>query len=334
MKNIKNTTKYIQVIKIVLIAMVFSITLTNIAFAETSWEADNSWDNSNDGVWADNSWDNNGNEVWADNSWDNSNDGVWADNSWSNTTDGTWADNSWSGGSDYVETTTEYTYNQPGYSYGYYGGSYYPTRSNYVGVGYVATPGYTIPNQVSPIQATPNYVYNGFTGVNPTYTQPTYYPQYVQYPQTVSVVPNQVLSYQDTNSSLDSVYLSDVPYTGFSDYYGLIIFISILLSWSAVLAYMFLKRKIAEKTLFASVYTNTDRQDMDASVNSGFVNQIVSDKADIREVEEYARMKKVLLSTDAASKLVRVQRLGEGNAKSIIDNLSKNEWVAVGEKDL
>lgn len=335
MKNIKNTAKYIKTIKIVLIIMLFSIVLPLIARAD---EEDLGYDTV---TYPDYGYDT---VTYPDYGYDTV---TYPDYGYDTVTypdygydTVTYPDYGYDKvtypdyGYDTV-TTIGYGY---GYGYGYnYPRSYYPTgRSNWVGVGVALNPGWTIPTPPSLPTPPGNIVTPVYQPIaNPVYI-PTYQPQTVSvyYPQSTTY-PNQVLSYQDTNPSLDSVYLSDIPYTGLSDYYGLIVFISILLSWSATLAYMFLRRKISEKMLFANVYSNTDRKnDMNDSINSGFVNQIVSDKSDIREVEEYAKMKKVLLSTDATSKLVRLQRLGEGNAKSIIDNLSTNEWIAVGEKNL
>ena len=294
MEKIINTTKYMKYIKTLVSVALLVAISPMVSFAQSYPIESDYADNSMEWDYADNSME-----------WD------YADNSQSN----------------YVYTRSEYY--QPGYSY-YPSYSYsYPTRSNWVGVGSSVTviPGVQQPNYVYP--TTPNYVQASFTGASPVYTQPTYVQSYVP------PVQNQVLAYTDTNPSLDSVYLSDVPYTGLSDYYGLIAFMSLMISWSAILAYVFLKRKIEEKNMFASVYASTNKsEEVEGSIISNFVNQVASDKSDIREVEEYARMKKVLLSTDAATKIVKMQRLGKGSAKSTIDQFSKNDWVAVGEKDL
>ena len=82
-------------------------------------------------------------------------------------------------------------------------------------------------------------------------TYPTYYSQPTYYTQPLPAQ-NQVLAYTDTNPSLSSVYLSDVPYTGLSDSLPIIIFILSLILWSGILAYVFLKRKIHSKNLLAT----------------------------------------------------------------------------------
>ncbi|MFH1607418.1 MAG: hypothetical protein ABIC91_08780, partial [Nanoarchaeota archaeon] len=151
-------------------------------------------------------------------------------------------------------------------------------------------------------------------------------------PPTSTYYPNQVLAYTDTNSNLDSVYLSDIPSTGFADYYGTLIFISILISWSAILAYIFLKRKIKSETMPAVAYINKTK--INDSVNSNVANQIVSDNTDISKVEEYARMNKVLLSSDASIKLVKLFRLGKINVSDYIRSVATREWIAIGENQI
>ncbi len=167
----------------------------------------------------------------------------------------------------------------------------------------------------------------GFSGGNSSY----YYPQ-------STTIPNQILSYTMTNPGLSSVYLSEVPNTGFSDYSGTIIFISLLLSWSAILAYVFLKKKIEAQMPFANVLASTntiiEASDTNDSVTSNLANQIASDNSDISKVEEYARMNKVLLSSDAVLKLIKLSRLGQINVSGFIKKIATSEWVAVGEEQI
>jgi hypothetical protein len=200
-------------------------------------------------------------------------------------------------------TYTPASYTAPSVS-GASSGVYTPGNSNYT------DPSYSVPQ-------TPNIIYgnNYNSGVS----------------LTSQVIPNQVLAYTDTNSSLDSVYLSDIPATGFSDYYGILMFISILISWSAILAYVFLKRKIESQTTSAIAEINkTEIGNIDNHVTSNLLNKITSDNSDIKKVEEYARINKVLLSSDASVKIVKLSRLGQINASEYIRSIAKGEWIAVG----
>jgi hypothetical protein len=81
-------------------------------------------------------------------------------------------------------------------------------------------------------------------------------------------------------------------------------------------------------------HAQQEMQVAEASVSNEFIGTITSDTKDLSFVEEYARMKKVILSSDASVKLVKLQRLGKGSAVEIIDTLSGNEWTAVGENDI
>ena len=153
---------------------------------------------------------------------------------------------------------------------------------------------------------------------------------------TSQVIPNQVLAYTDTNPGLDSVYLSDVPNTGFEDYYRSIIFISLLLSWSATLAYILLRKKIKSSQVIpvavSSSKTEADMKEND--INTTLLDKINSDNTDISKVEEYARTNKILLSSDAAIKIVKLSRLGKINASEYIRGISTGDWIAIGESQI
>ena len=206
------------------------------------------------------------------------------------------------------------------YSGGYYGGTNTLTRS-------------------------PNYVYNtsqvnsggylGGGGGLAYYSQPTYYGSQPAY-YNQSTIPNQVLSYINTNPNLASVYLSDVPYTGFEDYYGTLIFISLLISWSAILAYVFLKNKVGSQKVLVKAYAETIEKDIikDNSVVSNLMNQINSDNSDISKVEEYARTNKILLSSDASTKLIKLSRLGRINVSEYLKGIAVGEWITLGENQI
>lgn len=296
MKNTKITTKYIGIIAI-LIAAVLSI--ASPAMADQVYDVGN-YDNSYDVGNYDNSYD--------VGNYDNSNSGTSYD----------------------TYDTYTYTVSSGGNNTTTYDPYYYNYNSNVSSGGYYV-PAYN-PNPIpAPLQPVDRSVTTGgFYGGN-TYVAPTTY--YVPNQTTVSsggyTIPNQVLAYTDTNPTLDSVYLSDVPYTGFADNMKVALFISALVIFSSVLAYLFLKRK--EQIAYASVSgVKNSKSDM----RDNFTSQMTSDTKDIVSVEEYARMKKVLLSSDASAKIVKLSRLGKINASSFIGSLATGEWVAVGEKDI
>ena len=188
-----------------------------------------------------------------------------------------------------------------------------------------------------------------FSGGNSSYTGPEnyFYPQSytvssasfsdgsVNYPYQYSqptFTQNQVLAYTDTNPSLSSVYLSDVPYTGLADSLPMVIFIFSLTLWSGILAYAFLKRKIKSYEPVAVI--STSETNKNHSMTSSFMNQIFADSSDVNEVEKYARMNKILLSSDASAKIVKLSRLGKINASEYIRSIATGEWKAIGEGDI
>jgi len=367
MKNTKTTTEYFKLFATVLIAMVFSISLPCLAYAQYS---DMSYDYSDYGYsdygYSDFSYDY-GYDTGYDYSYDYSDTGY--DYSYD------YPDVSY----DYADVGYDYT--DMGYDYsdyytntydytgGYYGGNYY----NY-GLGFVTSGGYSggtntytgpATYSVPPPGDVTSGIYAGGTNtyVAPTgydvaspgdvtsgiyaggtntyvepysyYTQPYYYSSQPSYYSQPTLYSNQVLAYTDTNPSLESIYLSDIPNTGFEDYSKTIIFISVLLFWSAILAYMFLKRKIESQKELSVVAVNTNQtKSDDGSVSSNFLNKITSDNSDIRKVEEYARINKILLSSDASMKLVKLSRLGQINVAEYIKNIAKGEWLAVGASQI
>ena len=143
---------------------------------------------------------------------------------------------------------------------------------------------------------------------------------------------NQVLAYSATNPNLQSVYLSNVPYTGAGDTMKVIGFISILLLWSAGLSYIFLKRKEQENAVAVSVVT-TDAGD-NAKMFEKFSMDIHSDNQAIESIETFARMNQVLLSSDAVRELAKLSRLNRVKPKEVIEKMSTGEWTTVGENDL
>lgn len=136
-------------------------------------------------------------------------------------------------------------------------------------------------------------------------------------------IQNQVLAYTDTNPDLTAVYLSDVPYTGLEDIFKSILFISILLIWSGLLSYMFLKRNKIQEVYIKSEETSK-KQD-------SFVSE---DEAGLNQISEYAKMYKIILSSDALVKIFKLAKTRKINASEIIRQVSKGDWVSIGEKDL
>ena len=143
---------------------------------------------------------------------------------------------------------------------------------------------------------------------------------------------NQVLAYTATNPNLQSVYLSNVPYTGAGDTAKVIGFISVLLLWSAGLSYMFLKRKEQENAVVASVAV-TNAGD-NAKMFEKFSMEINSDNQAIESIETFARMNQVLLSSDAVKELAKLSRLNRVKPREVIEKMSTGEWTTVGEADL
>ena len=362
MKNTGNITKYIKITGIALIAMFFVVALPVIALADDGddFSYGGNTDSSSYGGNTDVT-------TYGGNTDSYSNGGNTDVTTYGGNTD----ESSYGGNTDeytYGGNTDEYTYggNTDEYTYGgntdtytpttsYYADNYYPTTSGYSsgggyysgGPSYYVTPTYTQPTSVN-VSNSGQTTYVTPTVETTTNTQsPTYYSQTegnsvysagynTSYPEITSQpVSNQVLAYSNTNPNLASVYLSSVPATGFDDYLGTIIFISILLIWSAILSYIFLKRKMEAQMVLAGVNSSAIKIDgaKDSEV-SDFENQIASDNADINKVEQYARTKKVLLSSGASIKLVKLGRQGKINASEFIRSMATGEWKAVGENNI
>jgi hypothetical protein len=328
MENITNTTKYTKAIQIVLIVAAFSIAMPLVAKADWYWsDIAQTWYQTGDSSSNNNSVDENnvGSFTYGEN----------------NTGSYVYDTNANSGSYVYDTGTNNYSNN-----YSYTG--YYPTYYGNSGSNWVSSGGFI----QGPTNLTAPTVYNvtgnsivesaSFSsGASYSYPSTYYYPQsytvssggptYYQTP-----VQNQVLAYTDTNPNVSSVYLSDVPYTGLSDYYPVLIFVSILVSFSAILSYIFLKRKIAAEQAFVNAYVNTTevKSNQKDSINSELMNQIASDNSDINMISEYARKNKILLSTDATIKLVKLGRAGQLNVSEYIKNISTGDWQAIGEKQI
>ena len=137
---------------------------------------------------------------------------------------------------------------------------------------------------------------------------------------------NQVLAYSATNPSLQSVYLSNVPYTGAGDDAKVIGFLSMILLWSAGLSYIFLKRKEKEQLVAVSGSIGDGQQNLQSSV---FENSNI-----LESIENIARKNKVILSSEAIVKIAKLQELKKINPSAVIVKISKGEWTTCGENDL
>jgi hypothetical protein len=254
-----------------------------------------------------------------------------------------WDYNPGNGGSgtwDETITTTETTFETYGQSYyggGYYGGGYYTEPSSFYGratqypIYYVTLPSpiVTAPTFVS---ATPTpiiyAVYNppASTVSSGSFVYPVTYTQ----PLQSTYVPNQVLAYTDTNNpELSAVYLSNLPATGAGDVVRVTLFALTLIAWSLLATYYLLRRKA--KMQFAEIVSNEPVKVTDENKSTMLIG---SDTSDMESLENYARENKVLLSTDAVKKLVKLERLNKADSFRLIKKMSKNEWLAVGEGDL
>ena len=329
MEKIINTTKYMKALKIVLIAVAFAISSPLTTLAST-WEigpdSGSTWETGTTDSGS--TW-----EIGPDSgsTWEiGTNSGSTWETGTTNTNPILLRTVS-SGGSSIGNTTQVQSVSYPviirqvtsgGYSGGYSTYEdptvyYVPTATVTSGSFSGGTNYYTAPTTYYVPSAT---VQSGsFNGASPTYVAaPT---------PTVS---NQVLAYNDT--PLNAVYLSGIPATGFEDTLPAIIFISSLILWSAILAFLFLKRKIDSQTVFATAFIN--KSEINNKEVSNFANQIASDNSDISKVEEYARSNKVLLSSDAGVKLVKLSRLGKINVSEYIQSIATGEWVAIGENQI
>ncbi len=239
----------------------------------------------------------------------------------------------------YTDTGTTYVdsygYTNTGTTYvssggGYYGGSY--GYGGYSGGSSVYSGGYT-----GGVPATPTYYVGGgpLTVYSGGYSGGTSASYYYYPPVTTTYIPpvqNQVLAYNDT-PTLSSVALSDVPYTGAGDVFKVLLFAIALTVWSLFIALAFLKRKA--RMQIVPIENSVLGKTSGANKFSGnFSNSVDSDEKAIEDLGNYARLKKVLLSSDASVKLVKLQRLENINLSNLINKISGGDWVAVGEKDL
>jgi hypothetical protein len=155
----------------------------------------------------------------------------------------------------------------------------------------------------------------------------------------IDVSDNQVLSYvQNTNPVMPltaSVYLSDIPYTGAGDNIKIILFILTLGLWGVFLSYYLLKKNnnVNLKEVVVSKSNNISSNNS-FKVQDNFAKNIESDNKALTDIEDYARMNKVLLSSSATEKIFKLSRLGKVKANEVIKSLSTGEWTAVSDEDV
>ena len=149
---------------------------------------------------------------------------------------------------------------------------------------------------------------------------------------------NQVLSYTQTTNTVmplaASVYLSDVPYTGAGDNVRIILFITTLMLWSLFISYYLLKRKNNFTQEVVVAESKKEQSNDSFKVQNDFVQTIELDNKAITDIEDYARMNKILLSSSATEKILKLSRLGRINASDLIKSLSTGEWIAVSDDNI
>ena len=146
---------------------------------------------------------------------------------------------------------------------------------------------------------------------------------------------NQVLSYVQTSNVMplvSSVYLSDIPYTGAGDNIKIVLFATALALWSMLLAYYFLKKKINTNETVPEIVNDSDSFSFE--IKNTFEERKEFENKAIQDIEDYARMNKVILSSSASEKILKLSILGKVKANEIIKGLSTGDWTAVSEEDI
>jgi hypothetical protein len=155
-----------------------------------------------------------------------------------------------------------------------------------------------------------------------------------------SVNVGQVLAYSQTNPLVSSVYLSQIPYTGAGDVLKVVLFATILALWSGIIAYVTLKRKEKQVEILATETAEETKALENSDKMTEARNSILSDHKAISDIEDYARLHKIIISQSAAAELLKLSRLGMANASEIIRGVAEtkankeNEWTTLGEHDI
>ncbi len=141
-------------------------------------------------------------------------------------------------------------------------------------------------------------------------------------------------------TSLSSVYLSEVPYTGIGDLNNIWVFTIGLALWSALLAFYLQRRK--GKMVTEVVSAGIQKQNIEEK--SSLISRNEMSEMAISEVENCARNGKAIISTDAVKGIVKNCFLHNGRADVAVmeviskarksQNIAEGDWIAIGEKDL
>jgi len=84
----------------------------------------------------------------------------------------------------------------------------------------------------------------------------------------------------------------------------------------------------------ATVDLNNIKSDSSFKVQDDFTKTVELDNKALMDIEDYARMNKIILSSSATEKILKLSRLGKAKANEVIKSLSTGEWVAVGEEEI
>lgn len=154
---------------------------------------------------------------------------------------------------------------------------------------------------------------------------------------------SQVLAYTQTDDlpTLTSVYLSDIPYTGIEDRLQVLAFISGLMGFSALIAYLFIRRK-TESVLAKNEISVSEESD---PMKDKFVcDRIISDKQAFANVEDIAMNNKIILSSDAVETIVKVSRINCIDERELTQKVistcrkdkgkEEGDWCTVGNEDV
>ncbi len=197
------------------------------------------------------------------------------------------------------------------------------------GYGSYYNPVYSVGRTYPSYSHNPNFIYPS----NPSY------PSYPTYPSNPSN-PNQVLGYNDT-PGLSSVYLSDVPYTGFNDAMEMILFIISLAYWSGGIAFVAIKKKIAAALITLPItlpkipaIQTVQAAIQNSSLYHSFSAEIANDVSDLQSIHEFARNNKILLSNSAAQKVLKMKRLNNLNEFELLSQFIGSDWTCIGDSEI
>ncbi len=115
----------------------------------------------------------------------------------------------------------------------------------------------------------------------------------------------------------------------------ILLFTTLLGSWSGLIAFTILKKKIATiaavtlKPLFVQ-----QEQKILNNLYSNFSAHVSDDVYDLQMISSFARTKNILLSDAAAKKLLKMKRLSNVNLEKAITGISSEHFQCIGENEL